>query len=145
MLRRKQIFSQILYPVIQWPPVGPQKSGTCSESCRCLQGAQINKVNFVLALVGWGLLVVVDGWSLFRLVVSTGLAVPWTQFKVVSKFVIFFRFTVVLARPGASGWTIGSWTFPTSTRSLRRSLQSGRNTRPFRPKRFCICQTRTFS
>ena len=30
------------------------KSGHCSEGGRCLQGAQINKVNFVLALVGWG-------------------------------------------------------------------------------------------
>jgi hypothetical protein len=30
------------------------KSGHCSECGRCLQGARINKVNFVLALVGWG-------------------------------------------------------------------------------------------
>jgi hypothetical protein len=38
----------------QRPPLGPTKSGRCSECGRCLQGARVNKVNFVLALVGWG-------------------------------------------------------------------------------------------
>jgi hypothetical protein len=39
--------------------LGPTKSSGFSKCGSCLQGAQINKVNLVLALVGWG-----SGWLL---------------------------------------------------------------------------------